>query len=135
MFLRLLLLFTLVPLAELAILVQLGRFVGLPATLALVVGTGLAGAGLARWQGLRVARAVTGQLAEGRLPATELLEGLLILVAGALLVTPGLLTDLAGFALLLPKTRQMVLRSVEERIRRRLAGSGAVVVDADFRRD
>jgi len=134
-FVRLLLLFTVVPLVELAILVQLGRHVGLPATFALVIGTGLVGAGLARWQGLRVARTVMAALAEGRVPASAMLEGLLILVAGALLVTPGLLTDLAGFALLAAPTRRMVLRVVEERIRRRLASDGAVVVDAAFRRE
>lgn len=135
MLVRLLLLFTVVPLVELVILVQLGRHVGLPATLALVLGTGVLGAGLARWQGLRAAREVMGQLSAGRLPAVALLEGLLILMAGVFLVTPGLLTDLAGFALLVPPIRRAILRGLEERIRRRLHGDGPVVLDATFRRE
>ena len=135
MLFRLLLLFTVVPLVELVILVQLGRTVGLPATLALVIGTGVAGAGLARWQGLKVARAVLGELALGRLPAAAMLEGLLILMAGALLLAPGLLTDLTGLALLLPPTRRLAMRRLEGWVRRRLQGGGAVVVDATFRRE
>ena len=103
---RLALLFVVVPLVELVLLVQLGQVVGLWPTLALVVGTGLLGAGLARREGLRTWLAFQRELAEGRLPQGALLDGLAVLVGGAFLLTPGLLTDVAGFLLLLPPSRR-----------------------------
>jgi len=111
---RLALLFILVPLVELVILVQLGRWVGLLPTLALVVVTGVLGAALARAQGLRAFLAVQRELAGGRLPGRALLDGLAILVGGAFLLTPGLLTDLVGFSLLIPRSR----RWMEDGVRR-----------------
>lgn len=103
---RLLLLFVLVPLIELVLLIQLGRWVGLWPTLAIVLATGFAGAALARAEGLRTWVAFQREVAEGRLPGKSLLDGLAVLVGGAFLLTPGLLTDLAGFALLFPPTRR-----------------------------
>lgn len=103
--LRLVLCFTLVPMAELALLMKLGSLLGLWPTLALVLGTGFAGAWLARRQGLKVVARIQESLARGGIPADELLDGGLLLVAGIALVTPGLLTDLAGLALLVPWTR------------------------------
>jgi len=106
--LRLTALFVLVPLAELALLVWLGGKVGLLPTVALVVVTGILGASLARQQGLASWRRFQQALAEGRPPHRELLEGLLVLLAGAVLLTPGLLTDLTGFALLTPPLRNVI---------------------------
>lgn len=105
---RLALLFVTVPLAELALLVWLGSRVGLVPTVALVVVTGIAGAALARWQGLATLARFRAALDAGRLPHRELVDGVLILVAGALLLTPGLLTDLTGFLLLAPPVRRRV---------------------------
>ncbi len=124
MFLRLLLLFTAVPLLELALLLLIGRHVGLVATVLLVFGTGVLGAWLARREGLRAFYHVRQEMAAGRLPAEALLDGLLILVAGAVLLTPGLLTDLAGFALLTPVGRGAVRRVVAEKLRRGLEQRG-----------
>ena len=104
--LKLLPLFIVVPLVELALLVQLGKLTGLLPTIALVAVTGAVGAMLARHQGLQVFRAIMESLSVGRLPANELIEGLCILVAAALLVTPGLLTDVVGFSLLTPAFRK-----------------------------
>ncbi|MDT8341942.1 MAG: FxsA family protein [Longimicrobiales bacterium] len=106
MFARLALLFVAVPLLELALLVQVGRAVGLGPTLLLVLATGIGGAALARREGLRTLAAVQRELAAGRMPAASLLDGAAILFGGALLLTPGILTDLVGFALLLPPTRR-----------------------------
>ena len=106
MFLRLLLLFTLVPLAELALLIQIGRATNLWFTIGLVLLTGLIGASLARRQGLETWRNIREQLARGEMPTGSLLEGLLILIAGVLLITPGVLTDCVGFSLLVPKVRE-----------------------------
>lgn len=125
MFLRLLLLFTVVPLVELSLLLWIGRQVGIVATVGLVLGTGFLGAWLARREGLRTLALVRRDLAEGRLPAENLLDGLLILIAGAVLLTPGLLTDLAGFALLTPVVRRSIRRALAERLRRSLAAAGA----------
>lgn len=109
---RLTLLFVGIPLLELFVLLQMGRLVGFLPTIALVIITGLAGAALARVEGLRTIWSVRGELAKGRLPGSALLDGLAILVGGALLLTPGILTDLLGFSFLLPPTRKVLLKRV-----------------------
>lgn len=105
---RLALLFVAVPLAELAILVWLGRRVGLVPTVTLVVVTGILGAWLARRQGVATWSRFRAALDAGQLPHRELVEGVLVLVAGAVLLTPGLLTDVVGFLLLVPAVRHRV---------------------------
>ena len=112
MFLRLLLLFTVLPLLELALLVKIGRAIHVGPTLALVIVTGVVGASLAKHQGLRTLRRIQADLAQGRMPTTELVNGLMILVAGAVLITPGVVTDAFGFALLIPPIRALLRRWV-----------------------
>lgn len=129
MFVRLLLLFTLVPLVELALLVYLGREVGFWPTVALVLGTGILGAWLAKLQGLLVLRQVQGELARGRLPTAALVDGALILVAGTLLLTPGLITDLWGFVLLVPPGRALARRWAMATLGRRLRSRPTTVID------
>jgi UPF0716 protein FxsA len=119
MLIRLLLLFTVVPLLELWLLLRIGDLVGLGPTLGLVVLTGAVGAWLARHEGARAWRAVQEQLAAGRLPGRELLEAVLVLVAGIVLITPGVITDALGLGLLVRPVRARVA----ERIRRRLGAS------------
>lgn len=118
---RLALLFVLVPLVELWLLVRMGGWIGVLPTIALVVLTGVAGAALARREGLRTLREARASLARGELPGRPLMDGMAILTGGALLLTPGLLTDVVGFALLLPpsraQVRRLVRRSLERRIR------------------
>jgi len=136
MFLRLLLLFTIVPLLELFILIKLGGVIGVGPTVAIVIGTGMLGAWLARHQGLGVLRRVGAELDQGRLPAEALLDGLLILIAGALLLTPGLITDALGFTLLAPPGRKIARRLAKNAFLRR-AGKGRAdpsVIDVDWRR-
>jgi UPF0716 protein FxsA len=122
---RLLLLFVGVPLLELFILVQVGQLVGVWPTIALVVITGLAGATLARLEGLRTILRIQGELARGRLPSGALFDGLAILLGGALLLTPGILTDLVGFSFLIPPTRKILLGRIRKSLERRLK-SGAI---------
>jgi len=122
---RLILLFVAVPLVELAILLQVAQVIGLVPTIALVVTTGVAGAALARHQGLRAFLAVQQELASSRLPGRSLLDGLSILVGGAFLLTPGILTDIAGFSLLVPLTRRWLQGAVKRRLERRIR-EGAV---------
>lgn len=123
MFTRLLLLFTVLPLIELFVLVHLGRIMGLGPTIALVLLTGALGAWLARQQGLRTLGRLRADLAAGRLPAEALVDGVLILLAGAVLLTPGLLTDLAGFAILTPPIRNAVRRALSRRWSGRVSGA------------
>jgi UPF0716 protein FxsA len=116
----LILLFVTVPLAELALLVWVGGKVGLGATVALVIVTGVLGASLARWQGLATLARFQGRLAAGELPHEDMIDGILILVAGAVLLTPGLITDAAGFLLLVPGLRRALRRRLARRFAARL---------------
>lgn len=120
MLLRLLLLFTLVPLVELALLVWIGEHIGLLPTLGIVLGTGFLGAAMARHEGLRCWLAAQEKIRRGELPTDSLLDGLLILVAGALLIAPGVLTDLAGCCLLVPPVRRAFRRYLGRRIRAKM---------------
>jgi UPF0716 protein FxsA len=117
---RLALLFVGVPLLELFILVKMGQVVGFWPTMGLVVVTGLAGAALARLEGLRTFWKIQGELIHGRLPGNALFDGMAILVGGALLLTPGILTDLLGFSFLLPPSRRLLLGAIRRRLKRRL---------------
>jgi UPF0716 protein FxsA len=135
MFLRLLLLFTVVPLVELFLLVKLGTVVGVGPTIALVIFTGVLGAWLARQQGLVVLRRLRAELEAGRLPAGALIDGLLILVAGAVLLTPGLLTDALGFVLLVPPSRAVVRRIVAARFARGKENERPEIIDVEWREE
>ncbi|HPM82381.1 MAG TPA: FxsA family protein [Candidatus Anammoximicrobium sp.] len=110
MILKLLLLLVVVPLAELALLLYLADVTSWQLTLALVIATGVIGTALARSQGWRVWSRIQEELAAGRMPAEPLLDAVLIFVAGALLLTPGVLTDLLGITLLIPWTRNYYRR-------------------------
>ncbi len=112
------LLFTLLPIVELTILIRIGQATAWWAPVVLVILTGAAGAALARWQGLRVYRRIRDDARAGRMPADALVDGLLILLAGILLVTPGVVTDLVGIAFLIPPIRSLVKRGVKSWIRR-----------------
>lgn len=126
---RLALLFVVVPILELILLIQIGQWVGLVPTLALVLLTGLGGAMLARAEGLRVFFQFQRELASGRLPGQSLLDGISVLIGGAFLLTPGVLTDAVGLSLLFPVTRRWIQRRVKARLERRIAdGSIRVMV-------
>ncbi|MEZ4286815.1 MAG: FxsA family protein [Polyangiales bacterium] len=102
------LLFTLVPLVELALLIKLGAFWGLGPTVALVLVTGVLGAAFAKREGLRVFQRWQSSLSKGTIPEDGLTDGVLVLVGGVLLVTPGVLTDALGFACVFPPTRKVL---------------------------
>jgi UPF0716 protein FxsA len=119
-FAKLLLLFTLVPALELALLLAIGQRIGLLPTLALIATTGLIGAWLARREGIRTWRELRGTMASGKVPGNTLLQGAAILVGGTLLLTPGVVTDLLGILLLIPPTRAALLRAARRRIERSL---------------
>jgi UPF0716 protein FxsA len=125
---KLLLLFTVVPLVELYLLVWVAERVGFWSTVALVLLTGALGAAMARAEGLRVFTSWQRALAQGRLPADGVVSGLLVLVGGVLLVTPGVLTDAVGFCLLLPPTRRLVAALLTARLEQAIARGSVHVV-------
>lgn len=146
MLLRLLLLFTTVPLVELFLLISLARATNWGVAIGLALLTGIAGATLARRQGLDAWRRIHRDLAEGRMPATSLVDGVMILVAAVLLITPGLLTDLTGFLLLVPRARawlrERLINWLKRRARFRFEVRGVgpaespdqTIIDAEFTR-
>lgn len=125
---RLALLFVVVPIIELILLIEIGQLVGLLPTVALVVFTGVTGAWLARAEGLRVFFQFQRELASGRLPGQALLDGISVLIGGAFLLTPGVLTDVVGFSLLLPFTRRWIQGRVRKRLERGVADGTIRVV-------
>lgn len=116
--------FLLVPFAELYVIVQISHLLGLVPTLGLLIVISLVGAKLVKQQGWRAWRAIHQQLAAGRVPGTAVIDGFLILLAGALLLTPGFITDTVGLLLLLPPVRAaaraggrvLLARRVEARV-------------------
>ncbi len=109
MFAKLLLLFILVPLAELYLFMTIGANLGFPLTIGIIIITAILGAALAKSQGRQALARFQLALREGRMPHREATDGLIILVAGAFLLTPGFLTDALGFSLLLPPVRALML--------------------------
>ncbi len=104
----LMLLFLVIPIIEIYLLIRVGGYIGVLPTIGLVVLTAVIGASLLRSQGLQTYMRFNQSLNEGRLPANEIIEGVALLVGGALLLTPGFFTDLIGFFCLLPITRRPV---------------------------
>jgi UPF0716 protein FxsA len=121
---RLFLLLTLVPVVEIALLAWIASRTSLPAVLALVVGTGILGAWLARRQGFRTLRRLSADLEAGQAPAAALVDGFLVFVAAVLLVVPGVLTDVVAILLLFPPSRRMVKSFLGRRMQVRAATSG-----------
>ena len=101
----LLILFLTVPLVEIAILIKIGKVIGAGYTIALVIGTAILGAALLRTQGISTLAKVQTNINQGQLPAIELIEGLILLISGVLLLTPGFFTDMFGFLALVPILR------------------------------
>jgi UPF0716 protein FxsA len=115
---RLLLLFIIVPAIELILLIEIGQIIGTLPTIGLIVFTGVLGAFLARRQGVQVLSRIRRQMQSGQLPADPIFDGAIILVAGAFLMTPGILTDTLGFLLLIPVTRRVIKKAIWLRVQR-----------------
>lgn len=106
-------LFTIVPMFELYLLIQVGAVIGAWNTVGLVFVTGIAGAFLARSQGRAIMMKVQSELAQGGIPADSLLHGLMVFIGGLLLVTPGIVTDAIGFCLVIPFSRWLFLKLIK----------------------
>lgn len=125
MLLRLFFLFVVIPFIELTILLWLADATHWSWTLLLIVLTGMVGTVLVRWQGLQVVGRIREEMAAGRMPGQALADGVMVLLAGALLLTPGILTDLFGFSLLIPFCRAVYRKLLMDRIKVRVFGGGA----------
>jgi UPF0716 protein FxsA len=125
-------LFVVVPLLELYLLLWIGSLIGFWPTVGITLVTGLVGGTLAKREGLKVWRDWRQALTELRPPEQGVVDGLLVLVGGVLLVTPGVLTDAVGLSLLLPWTRRRIAAQIRARIDQRIADGSIHVVDVPF---
>ena len=126
----LLLLFVLVPIVEIYVIIQVGQAIGALWTILLLIADSVIGARLLTWQGRSAWRRFQEALAAGRMPHNEVLDGVMIVIGGTLLLTPGFVTDIFGLLLLLPPTRAALRRVVVRSIQRRGALARVVVYGA-----
>jgi UPF0716 protein FxsA len=117
-------LFLVVPIVEIFLLIQVGGIIGVWPTILCVVGTAVAGAYLLRQQGLSTLARFQNNMSTGVLPAKEMLEGVALLIGGALLMTPGFFTDAVGFLCLLPFTRGFIVKKILSRASFSVGGMG-----------
>ena len=122
--LKLLLAFTIIPIIEIYLLIEIGSIFGPLTAITLVILTGFLGAFMARMQGLQTLFRIQESLREGRMPSSDLLDALLIVIAGVVLLTPGFLTDSAGFLLLIPTTRNSIISWLQRQIRLKYMSNG-----------
>ena len=120
MLVRLIVLFTVIPIVEIYIIVKVGQLIGPLPTVITLLAISIAGAWLVRSQGFQLLRRIQSELAQGRLPAAELLDAALVLVGGVLLLTPGFFTDFLGLFFLIPVTRTAIKQFVRLWLQRRL---------------
>ena len=126
MFGTLLALFVIVPFLELYILIELAGRIGPLSTFGIVVLTGIAGAALAKHQGIEVLRRIQTEMSFGQMPGDALFDGALVLVGGVLLLTPGILTDITGFLLLIPLSRNLSKKYLRNWVNKKMQ-SGQIV--------
>jgi UPF0716 protein FxsA len=119
-----LVLFVTIPLAELFLLIEVGSWIGALPTIGLCLLTAMMGAGLLRQQGIQTLARARNNLDRGALPAVEMLEGAALIVGGAMLLTPGLVTDVIGFLCLIPPTRRWLVRLALARMAVRVGPAG-----------
>lgn len=135
MFFYLVLLFTVVPIFELYLLIKVGQYLGAFTTVMIVIFTGIFGAFLARMEGLRVLYSVQRDMQEGKMPTSQLLDGLLILIGAVLLITPGLLTDVIGFILVIPSTRVLLKVWLKSQLQKMIDKRQGVITVESYRED
>lgn len=120
MFFKLFLLFTIIPIVELILLIKVGSLIGTLNTIAVVILTAVIGAYMVKLEGLSVMYRIQMNLNEGEFPAEELINGLMILVAGALLLTPGFFTDVIGFLMVFPASRNGIKKFLKKFFQNRI---------------
>ena len=120
MFIKLFLLFTIIPVIELTLLIKVGSFIGALNTVIIVILTALIGAYMVKLEGIGVMSRIRRSMEEGVFPAEELIDGMMILVAGTLLLTPGFFTDLIGFLIVFPVSRAFIKKIAKRYIRKKI---------------
>lgn len=110
-------LFIIVPIIEISVLMQVGALIGAWPTVAIVILSAWLGAKYVRQQGLATMQSVQTKMAQGEMPSSEIVTGMMLLVAGVLLVTPGFVTDIVGLSLLIPSVRQALASTVQKHIK------------------
>ena len=130
----LILLFTIVPIVELALLIKLGQHIGVGYTLGIVILTGIAGAFLAKSQGLVTLRRIEEEVNKGIMPADKIFDGVMILCGGILLLTPGLITDSIGFLTLIPFTRRLIKLWLKNKIKNMIAQGRVITITSSSKR-
>ncbi|NOZ68956.1 MAG: FxsA family protein [Deferribacteres bacterium] len=121
MLFKLFLLFIIVPVAELALLIKIGTFIGTFNTILIVILTAIIGAHMVKSEGIGVMYRIRKNMDEGIFPAEELIDGMMILIAGALLLTPGFLTDSAGFLMVFPVSRDYIKKIARRYIKKKMS--------------
>jgi len=121
MFFKLFLIFAVVPLIELGILIEIGSHIGVLNTITLVILTAVVGAYMVRQEGLGVLYRIQKNMNEGQFPADELINGAMILVAGALLLTPGVFTDIIGFLMVFPASRNFIRKFITKYLEKKIS--------------
>ena len=125
--------FIVIPLAELYVIIKIGDAIGAVPTILLLVADSVLGTVLLRWQGRTVWVRFVHAVRSGRVPHREILDGVLVIVGGALLITPGFLTDVVGLALLVPPSRALARRTLERSLRGRAVAGFSSAADGDGR--
>jgi|TARA_B100000927_G_scaffold150401_1_gene121181 UPF0716 protein FxsA len=123
---QLLIIFIILPILELAVLLRLDNAIGLFQTIILIFLTGIIGAWLVRQQGINILFRIKKEINNGNIPAKEMIDGVMLLIAGAVLITPGLITDTFGFLLLIPYTRNFIRKWIRNRIEK-YVNSGYII--------
>lgn len=127
----LLILFIVLPFVELYILIELGSSIGTLPTLGIVVLTGIAGAALAKHQGLSVLQRIQTEMSLGQMPGDVIFDGVLVLIGAVLLITPGILTDTTGFLLLVPVTRELFKKYLKVWVNKKINSGDMVYYTQD----
>ena len=128
MFFKLFLIFALIPVIELALLIKVGSLIGALNTIIIVILTAMIGAYLVRLEGLGVMYRIQKNMQEGIFPAEELINGAMILVAGAMLLTPGFFTDIIGFLMVFPVSREFIKKIARRHIKKQM-NSNEIEID------
>jgi len=123
---QLLIIFIILPILELTVLLRLDNAIGLFQTIILIFLTGIIGAWLVRQQGINILFRIKKEINNGNIPAKEMIDGVMLLIAGAVLITPGLITDTFGFLLLIPYTRNFIRKWIRNRIEK-YVNSGYII--------
>jgi len=121
MFFYLFLLFAVIPVVELGILIKVGSYLGVFTTVSIVILTAMVGAYMVRLEGIGVMTRIQVSMQQGEFPADDLISGAMILVAGALLLTPGFFTDILGFLMVFPLSRNLITKYIKHYLEKKIS--------------